>query len=295
MRACVRLSLYSVVALYLALAGCVAAHAADPADWTAAQKPFRIAGNLYYVGSRDLAAFLVATPQGNILINQNLESSPPQIRSSVEQLGFRWADTKILLNSQAHFDHVAGAATIAQQTGARVMTMEYDANIEEHGGRDDFSHEVKPYPAVHVARVLHDGDPVTLGGTTLIAHRTGGHTRGCTTWTFDVPSAAGRTLHVVIVGGVSLLSDYRLIEAPGHVASYPGIAQDFQHTFATLRALPCDIFLGAHGVYFDMQQKLTRLPREGERVWIDPAGYQQLISTAQQAFAQRLQQQQAAR
>ena len=277
-----------VLAFCFALVCARPARAADPAEWTAPQKPFRIAGNLYYVGSRDLAAFLVTTPQGNILVNQNLESSPSQIRASVERLGFRWADTKILLNSQAHFDHVAGAAAIAKQTGARVMTMEYDAAVEERGGRNDFSHLVAPYPPVHVDRVLHDGDAVTLGGTTLIAHRTGGHTRGCTTWTMEVASG-GRTLHVVIVGGVSALSDYRLVATPGHPASYPGIAQDFEHTFEALMSMPCDIFLGAHGVYFNMLPKLARMPAEGGRVWIDPEGYRSFVAEAQASFRERLQ------
>ncbi len=284
-------SLRALVSLLLLLIAGLPLRAAENADWTTPIAPFRIAGNLYYVGSRDLAAYLVATPQGNILINQNLESSPPLIRKSVEQLGFRWADTKILLNSQAHFDHVAGAATIVKQTSARVMTMEYDAAVEEEGGRNDFSREVAPYPAVHVDRVLHDGDTVTLGGTTLTAHRTGGHTRGCTTWTMDV-SAQGRMLHVVIVGGLSPLDDYRFVDRPGKPASYPGIAEDFQHTFATLRAFPCDIFLGAHGVYFNMLQKLALQPQDGGRVWLDRTGYLALLATAQHTFEQRLRQQQ---
>ena len=259
-------------------------------DWTTPQKPFRIAGNLYYVGSRDLAAFLVTTPKGNILINQNLESSPPLIRRSVEELGFKWADTKILLNGQAHFDHVAGTAEIAKETGATVMAMQYEAEVMERGGRDDFSNEVKPYQAVHVDRVLHDGDTVVLGGTVLTAHRTGGHTRGCTTWTMDVPSQ-GRALHVVIVGGVSALDDFRFIATGKRPASYPGIAQDFQHTFQTLRSLPCDIFLGAHGGYFHMQEKLLHVSDEGERVWIDPQGYAAFIDVSQQVFEKRLKQQ----
>lgn len=267
---------------------------ADASDWTTPQKPFRIAGNLYYVGSRDLAAFLVATPQGLVLINQNLESSPALLRSSVEELGFHWADVKILLNGQAHFDHVAGTAAIAKQTGARVMAMEYDAPVMERGGRNDFSSEVQAYPPVHVDRVLHDGDMVALGGIVLTAHRTGGHTRGCTTWTIEIP-AKGRTLHVVIVGGVSALSDYRLVDRPDKPASYPGIAQDFAHTFATLHALPCDVFLGAHGVYFDMLAKLARAPREGERVWIDPQGYAHFVQEARHDFEERLQKEQASR
>ena len=263
--------------------------------WTTPLAPFRIADNLYYVGSEDLASFLVTTPAGNILINANLESSPPQIRKSVEQLGFRWDDTKILLNSQAHFDHVAGAAEVLGETHARNEVMDGDAALMESGGRIDFD-KLPPYPPAHVDRVLHDGDQVTLGGVTLTAHKTAGHTRGCTTWTMRVHvpgEPAGKLRDVVIIGGMAALSDYRVIDRPGHAASYPGIAHDFEKTFATLNGLPCDIFLGAHGVYFGMKAKLARMPAEGDRVWIDPEGYRSAVAEAKAAFGKDLTSQQA--
>lgn len=274
-------------------------------DWTTPVTPFRVADNLYYVGSRDLAIYLVTTPSGNILINAGLESSPPLIRASVEKLGFRWADTKILLNSQAHFDHVGGAAQILRETHAKNFVMEHDAQLMEVGGRTDFarvSDGIHPYPPTHVDRILHDGDTVTLGdpahgGVVLTAHKTAGHTRGCTTWTLrvHVPGEPPHQLrNVVIVGGFAALSGYRLVDTPGHPASYPGIASDFEHTFATLHALPCDIFLGAHGVYFDMLAKLARMPQEGDAVWIDPAGYQGAVTEAQQSFESDLRRQQRA-
>ena len=153
-------------------------------EWTTAVKPFRIAGNLYYVGSRDLAAYLVVTPAGNILINSNLATSPTQIKTAVEELGFRWKDTKILLNSQAHYDHAAGGAEIVRETGAQVMVMEGDAQAIETGDKDDFGGpELLPFAPVHVDRVLHDLDFVSLGSSVLVAHKTAGHTKGCTTWT----------------------------------------------------------------------------------------------------------------
>src|SRR5918997_1083979 len=158
-------------------------------EWTTPLPPFQIADNLYYVGSQDLAAYLVTTPAGNILINANLETSPPQIRASVEKLGFQWADTKILLNSQAHFDHMAGAAQILRETGAKNMVMERDAEVVESGGRTDFLFAIKAVPAfapAKVDRVLKHGDTVELGGVTLTAHKTAGHTIGCTTWTLPV-------------------------------------------------------------------------------------------------------------
>jgi metallo-beta-lactamase class B len=265
----------------------------DP-NWTTPIAPFKIADNLYYVGSRDLAAYLITTPAGNILINANLDSSPPQIRASVEKLGLRWADTKILLNGQAHYDHLAGASQIVRETHAQNMVMDDDVKVAESGGHADFMATSKLmvfYPPVKADRVLHDGDTVTLGGVTLTAHKTPGHTRGCTTWTFRVHvpgDPQDKQRNVVIVGGVSFWSDYRLVDRPGRPSSYPGITQDFEHTFTALLALPCDIFLGAHGNYFDMQAKLARYPAEGPRVFIDPAGYAAFVASSRDAFEKEL-------
>jgi metallo-beta-lactamase class B len=252
------------------------------------------------VGSQDLASYLVVTPQGNILINANLATSPPQIRASVEKLGFRWKDTKILLNSQAHDDHMAGAAEVVRETHAKNMVMDGDVSVVETGARTDFlspSPNIPLYSAVHVDRVLHDGDTVILGGVTLTAHKTAGHTRGCTTWTMrsHLPGEPAETMrNIVIVGGVGFWSEYHFVATPGHSVSYPGIAQDFQHTFAVLQGLPCDIFLGAHGGYFDMLTKLKLYPHDGPRVFIDPAGYRSFVADAQQTFEQALRKQQAA-
>ena len=263
-----------------------------PAAWTTPIAPFQISDNLYYVGSRDLAAYLVVTPQGNILINANLESSPLQIRHSVQQLGFHWRDTKILLISHVHFDHVGGAARVLHETHARFMVMLGDVDVVQTGGATDFDRTLPRFPAAHVDRVLRDGDTVTLGGVTLTAHKTAGHTRGCTTWTMQTHSA-GRTLNVVIVGGWSANPGVRFIAQRGKPAAYPNIAADFVRTFATLSALPCDIFLGAHGGYFDMLGKLARAPQQGTAVWIDPAGYHRAIAEHQATFRQQLAAQQS--
>ena len=161
-------------------------HAQTNPAWTTQVAPFQIADNLYYVGSQELASYLVVTPRGNILINANLASSPPQVRASVEKLGFRWTDIRILLNNQAHFDHMAGAAKIVRETHAKNMVMDGDVSVAESGARTDFlspSPNIPLYAPVHVDRVLHDGDTVVLGNVTLTAHKTAGHTRGCTTWT----------------------------------------------------------------------------------------------------------------
>ena len=264
--------------------------AGDNPDWRAPLAPFQIADNLYYVGSRDLAAYLVTTPSGNILINANLATSPPLIRASIEKLGFRWSDTRILLNSQAHFDHMAGAAEVLSQTHARNMVMEGDADVVESGGRTDFlasSGSPQSFASAHVDRVLHDGDAVDLGGVTLTAHRTAGHTRGCTTWTLrsHLPGEPISTLrNIVIVGGVGFWSEFQFVDRVDRPASYPGIAADFRHTFTSLHALPCDVFLGAHGVYFDLLDKLARDSHKGVSVWIDPSGYRAFVDEAEIAF-----------
>jgi metallo-beta-lactamase class B len=262
--------------------------AAANADWTTPIAPFRIAGNLYYVGSRDLASYLIVTPQGDILINSSLESSVPLIRSSVEQLGFKFQDVKILLISHAHSDHDAGSAAIKQETGAQYMVMDGDVPVVESGGAQDFQYPNNRYPALKVDRVLHDADQVRLGDAVLTAHKTPGHTRGCTTWTMQVRDGQ-RLLNVVIVGSWNVNPGYRLVDRPGQAASYPGIAADFQRTFPLLAALPCDVFLGAHGAYFHMLEKLERL-RAGasENVWVDPIGYQAAVAERRQAFETEL-------
>lgn len=266
----------------------IGAGAQVPAEWTTPLKPYRIAGNCYYVGSRDLAAYLVVTPEGNILINSNLASSPPQIKASVEELGFKWKDTKILLNSQAHYDHAAGAAEIVRETGAKVLVMDGDVQAMETGDKDDFGGpELTPFAPVHVDRVLHDLDFVSIGSSLLVAHKTAGHTRGTTTWTMQVTDS-GRVLNVVIVGGFAALDSYRLIATSARPASYPGIREDFEHSFAVWETLPCDIFLGGHGLYFGMLGKLARMPVEGASVWIDPAGYKAAVEKAKMNFDEDL-------
>jgi metallo-beta-lactamase class B len=281
-----------IASLALAFVTIVAApHDTEPSAFTTPLDPFQISGNLYYVGSRDLAAYLVVTPNGNILINANLVSSPAQIRHSIEQLGFRWADTKILLNSQAHYDHSAGAAEVVAETHARYMVMDGDVAAITTGGAADFDQTLAHFPPAHVDRTLHDNETVTLGGTTLTAHKTAGHTRGCTTWTMQTHDG-GRTLNVVIVGGWSANPAVVLVPSHGKPASYPGITSDFDRTFATLKALPCDVFLGAHGVYFDLLAKHGRLATAGPSVWIDPDGYAKAVAEHEADYRQDLARQQ---
>jgi metallo-beta-lactamase class B len=262
-------------------------------DWTAPFPPHKIIANVYYVGSKDLAAFLITTPQGHILINSNLESSVPMIKQNVESLGFHFSDIKILLISHAHFDHCAGSGLIKQLTGAKYMVMEGDVALVEDGGRSDFqygkSHSALFKPA-KVDRTLHDGDQVRLGNVVLTAHLTAGHTKGCTTWTLQVQED-DKVYNVVIIGSPNVNPGYKLI----HNSAYPQIAQDYEHTFQVLKALPCDIFLGAHGGYYDMTAKFARLGKSGSNPFVDPPGYKSYVADREQAFRAELTRQQSAR
>jgi metallo-beta-lactamase class B len=267
-------------------------YGAENPEWTTPIAPFKIADNLYYVGSKDLASYLIVTPQGDILINSSLTSSPPLIAKSIAQLGFHLRDVKILLISHAHFDHDAGSAEIKRLTGAKYMVMDADVPVVESGGRKDFAYPDDHYPPAKVDRILHDGDEVRLGGTVLSAHKTAGHTRGCTTWTMRA-LLDGKPREVVIVGSWNVNPGFRLVDQPGHPASYPGIAADYRHTFAVLKSLPCDIFLGAHGSYFNMLGKLDRAKSgAGDSVWIDPEGYRAAVAEREQAFETELKAQQ---
>jgi metallo-beta-lactamase class B len=269
--------------------------AAPNPEWTTPLAPFRIADNLYYVGSQDLASYLVVTPKGDILINSSLESSPALIKKSVEQLGFHFSDIKILLISHSHADHDAGSAEVKRLTGAKYMVMDGDVPVVESGGAKDFAYPTDLYPAVKVDRVLHDGDQVRLGNAVLVAHKTPGHTRGNTTWTMRA-MIGGQPRDVVIVGSWFVNPRYRLVDHPGKPASYPGIAADYEHSFVVWKSLPCDVFLGAHGQYFDMLGKLARAKAgAGESVWIDPDGYKAALAERQQAFAAELKKQQGGR
>lgn len=289
MKAALRRTLTSTV---LALLGAPATmHAQSSSDWTAPFPPFHIAGNLYYVGSKDLASYLVATPQGHILINSSLAASLPLIRASVEKLGFKFTDIRILLISHAHWDHDAGSGAIRKLTGATYAVMDSDVSVVESGGASDFQYgrdAAMRYPPAKVDRILHEGDEVRLGNATLVAHLTPGHTKGCTTWTMKV-SDGGRAYDVVIVGSPNVNPGYKLVKN----TAYPAIANDYEHTFQVLRALPVDIFLGAHGAYFDLQAKYARRQAGDTRAFVDPEGYKRYVADREDAFRRELARQKA--
>jgi metallo-beta-lactamase class B len=276
----------------LALASAI--HLRADASWTTPFPPFRIAGNIYYVGSQDLASYLIATPQGLILINSSFPQNVPLIKKSVETLGFHCSDIKILLISHAHNDHCAGAAQVIKLTGAKYFVMDGDVSVVESGGKADFDYGKKSenwYPPAHVDRVLRDGDTVSFGGAVLTAHKTAGHTKGTTTWTLDEPGVPevdkGRPLHVVIVGSPNVNPGYKLVNNK----TYPEIAADYAHGFQVLKSLPCDIFLGAHGGYFDLKEKYARWKAGARNAFIDPDGYKAYIANRQQAFEAELKRQ----
>ena len=250
----------------------------------AGNKPFpahKVIGNVYYVGSADLASFLITTPQGHILINSDFESTVPLIRASVEKLGFHFSDIKIVLGSHAHGDHMEGDALVKELTGARVMAMEQDVPALK---------EMRPRGQPHpIDRVLHDGDHFDLGGSELTAHLTAGHTKGCTTWSMKA-AEAGKAYDVVIVCSVGWNPGYVLWKNK----EYPQIADDYVRSFATLRKLPCDVFLGAHGVFYHLDEKYAKLAKGGPNPFIDHAGYLAYIDQKERDFTREYERQKKA-
>ena len=249
----------------------VAIAAVGQVDWFDPFPAHRVVGNVYYVGSKDLATYLITTPEGHVLINSGFERTVPLIRKSVESLGFKMTDVKILLASHAHSDHVAGHAMLQKLTGAKVYVMRGDENVIASGGEGQYLYGLNRWKPCKVDRVLEDGDEVKLGGVTLVAHRTPGHTRGCTTWTWRTESD-GKTYDVVVIGSPNVNPGYRLVENK----AYPEIADDFAKTFEVLKRLPCDVFLGAHGGYYGMVEKHDRVKKGGSKPVRRSRGYPRL-------------------
>jgi metallo-beta-lactamase class B len=261
-------------------------------DWTNPFTPYRIVGNVYYVGSQGLASYLITTPQGHILVNSSLESSVPMIRASIEKLGFRFGDVKILLISHAHWDHCAGSAAVKELTGAKYMVMDADVPEIEAGGKGNFQYGDSPasrYQPTKVDRILHDGDEVKLADTVLTAHLTPGHTKGTTTWTLKAKEG-NKAYNVVIVGSPNVNAGYKLVNN----ALYPQIASDYERMFQVLKSLPCDVFLGAHGNYYGMEAKYARMNEGAANPFIDPEGYKSYVAEREQTFRAELAKQKAA-
>ena len=245
--------------------------------------PYKIIGNIYYVGADDVTSYLITTPQGHIVINAGYEDTVPIIEAGIRKLGFKPSDVKILLNGQAHFDHVAGLSGLQKITGAKIWSSEREVAVLESGGAKDprWGREVT-YPPVHVDHVVRDGETLRLGGVDLVAHLTPGHSIGCTTWTMKVADA-GKSYDVVFVGGTTINPGVRFLKDP----TWPGIAEDYQRTFQVLHSLPCDVFLGAHGGYYGMQEKVKRM-NGPVNPFIDPQGYRDFIDKSERTFQAQL-------
>ena len=257
----------------------------DQRAWNKPAEPIRIVGPVYYVGTFDLASYLITTPAGHILIDSGLETSAAQIQASLEKLGFSVADVRILLNTQAHFDHAAGLAALKRLSGARLLASAADRVVLEAGGRGDFAFgDTLTFPPVSVDATVSDNERVTLGDVVLTAHLTPGHTKGTTTWTMTVQSE-GRPLSVVFAGSTSV--------NPGVVLTnntrYPEIAGDYQRTFAFLKTLRPDVFLTQHASAFGFHDKARRL-RAGEspNPFIDAAGYSRWLTGSERSFRELL-------
>jgi metallo-beta-lactamase class B len=242
---------------------------------------FKIIGNLYYIGTLSSSSFLINTPEGNVVINSIFEETIPLMKVSIESLGFKMEDTKILLANHAHGDHQAADAMFKQMTGATTMFMEQDVpalrNMRTGG---------KEHP---IDRILKDGDTVTLGGMTLTAHWTPGHTLGTTTWTFPV-TEGGRRYNVTIVGG-GLPDDARLV----YNTNNPTIAETWASTIEKWKGYPTDVFLGAHSWFFNLTGKYKRM-RANPNVnpWIDPDGYRKYVADTEALRAKLIAEQTAA-
>jgi len=226
------------------------------AEWMKPVQPFRLLGNVHYVGANGISAFLLTTPAGHVLLDSGPVEMLPRLERNVEALGFHLADVKLLLYSHAHYDHCGGFAELKRRTGARLVASEADGAEMERGGRGDFAYgDDYPYEPVTPDQHIGDGERVELGGLSLTATLTPGHTRGCTTWSAPIEEA-GRRYDVVFLCGLTV-APFKLTNNP----VYPEVASDARRSIARVRSLPVDVMLAAHGFWFDLTGKASRLAR----------------------------------
>lgn len=247
-------------------------------------EPFKIIGNIYYVGASDVTSFLITTPQGHILIDSGFVETVPQIKRNIAKLGFKLEDVKVLLNSHAHLDHAGGLAELKEITQAKMFASEADAALLANGGKGDFSFGDRlSYKPVKTDEILSDGEKVKLGGVMLQANLTPGHTKGCTTWTTSILENKQR-YNVTFVCSTT---------APGYTlvdnSNYPNIVADYQKTFRKLKKVKTDVFLGSHGGFFELTEKAKKLKSGAEsNPFIDPQGYKDFLNKTEKAFLERL-------
>lgn len=260
----------------------------DPVSrsWNEPVEPFRIAGNIYYVGASDITSYLITTSKGHILLDGGFVETAPQIERNIERLGFKLKDVRILLSSHGHYDHAGGLAELKRVTGAKLHVMEREIPLLARGGLDDPQFGDRfPFPRIVADQILRDGDVVSLGNVKMTAHLTAGHTRGCTTWTTRMREGR-RDLDVVFLCSPSVPDGYRLTNN----AKYPDAIDDYRAQFRFLRSLRPDIFLAAHGNFFDLEAKRKNVGGD-PNPFIDPAGYREFVMTMEQRFEARVQSQ----
>ncbi len=264
----------------LVLLGAVGAQSQDwkpPASWTEPIEPFHIAGNLYYVGSADLTAFLFVTEEGHILIDAPLEENIGMVLGNIRTLGLDPSEIEVHLASHGHFDHTGGLAGMAAATGGEVVLSEWGNTLVSAGGKGDFFlGDGSAYPPVEADRIVGHLEEVSLGGTTLTAHLTPGHTRGCTTWSATIEGEDG-PLDLVSVCSLTVLGGYQLV---GESQSYPGIGEDFCASVAHLESLRPDLFLASHGSFIDLAKKAKSARAGDESAFVDPEGYRAWVALA---------------
>jgi len=256
-------------------------------EWVKPYQPFRIAGNLYYVGTYDLACYLITTSEGNILINTGLASSAEQIKKNIETLGFKLADTKILLTTQAHYDHMGAMAAIKAMTGAAMMVDEKDAGVIKDGGKSDYAlgGEVSTYQPVNPGRLLHDGDTIQLGDMQLQLLHHPGHTKGSCSFLFTVKDES-RSWKVLIANMPTIVTEKPFKD----VSTYPGIANDYAYTLKAMKAISFDIWLASHASQFDLHVKHAPGAAYNPAVFIDQAGYDVYLSDLQKDYDEKMKQ-----
>ena len=246
---------------------------AQRAAWNRPFQPFHVIGNIHYVGAGGVSAFLIVTAEGSILLDGGLPETAPEIVRNIAAIGFRVGDVKVLLNSHAHFDHAGGLAELKRLSGAQVVASAGDAPALRTGTPD--------MPALTIDRVIGDGDTVRLGGATLTALVTSGHTNGCTTWAMTTTDG-GREYRVLFYCSTSVVD--RLV---GN-SQYPQIVADYERTFARVRALSADVFLANHPDFFQMELKKARITPGGPNPFVDPGELQRFVATSERTFRETL-------
>ncbi len=258
------------------------------ADWIKPYEPFRIVGNLYYVGTYDLACYLITTPKGNILINTGLKSSKIQIQKNIKALGFKFSDIKILLNTQAHYDHLGAMADIKKSTGAKLMLNEKDADVAKDGGMSDYAlgGSTSNFKPVFADKLLKDGDIISLGNMQLQMLHHPGHTKGSCSFLFTVKDNQ-QSYKVLIANMPSIVTD----SAFSHIHNYPNIADDYAYTLKAMKNIGFDIWVASHASQFNLHNKRKTSDAYNPLAFKDQAGYNTAIKELQLDFEKKLKQQ----